>query len=193
MKKLAIILLSGMMVGNAQAEIVRKPRVFRPLEIERDSVQVPVRIGAVSKNSQRISKNKNQLRQLVSSGQIKLLLSDEQLRALILVESGGKAGLVGDKHLGSDSSLWAYGKLQIRQCYVDDVNRGFGTNILSTDCLWDDELSILVTQAYMNIYAPNHNFQNRAKIHNGGPNGPSVRKTASYWTKVQEKLKAIRS
>lgn len=188
-----IFLFGGILAGNAQAEIVIKPRVFRPLVIEQNSVKTPMRIGVATRKQSRTDKNKNRLRQLVSSGQIKLLLSDEQLRALILVESGGKAGLIGDKHLGSDSSLWAYGKLQIRQCYVNDVNRDYGTNILSLDCLWDDELSILVTQAYMNIYAPNHSFQNRAKIHNGGPNGPSVRKTAAYWTKVQEKLKAIRS
>lgn len=190
---LAVILLSGIVAGNAQAEIVIKPRVFRPLVIKQNSVKTPVKIGVATRKQSHTDKNKTQLRQLVASGQIKLLLSDEQLRALILVESGGKAGLIGDKHLGSDSSLWAYGKLQIRQCYVNDVNRDYGTNILSTDCLWDDELSILVTQAYMNIYAPNHSFQNRAKIHNGGPNGPSVRKTASYWTKVQEKMKAVRS
>lgn len=138
---LAVILLSGIVAGNTSAEIVRKPRQFRLLEVSSQNfVEAPIQIDAVAKNRARIEKNKAKLRQLVSSGQIKLLLSDEQLRALVLVESGGQAGLVGDKHLGDDPSLWAYGKLQIRQCYVDDVNRDFGTNIFSTDCLWDDEL-----------------------------------------------------
>ena len=190
--KTAVILLLGILAGNSVAKEM-KPRKFTLLKASSQTfVDAPVQIGVVKDNRDRISSNLTKLRALVSSGKINLLLSDKQLEALILVETGGRAGLIGDKHLGNDPSLWAYGKLQLRKCYVDDVNRAFGTDILAADCLFEDELSILVTQAYMNLYAPNHSFEHRAKVHNGGPAGPKVPKTTAYWAKVQSKLALLK-
>lgn len=170
------------------AKVRHQTREFRPLtDAEADAFQA--KLLGVSDSTRNTNNNVARLVALVKAGTIRAVLNTEQMRALILTESSGRNGLVGDKHLGS-SKEWAWGVLQIRQCYVDDVNARFGTDIRATDCQWNIELSKLVTQAYLNIYAAEKSFEQRARIHNGGPKGydPKHRtytKTTEYWKKVQ--------
>jgi len=181
----AVTIALAIFAGNAWSEETRSVRNFRPLLVVNGIVQHPpypkVNKGAVTNN--RVSGSKERLRKLVRENRIKIVLSKSDLDALIFVESSGRNGLIGDTSLADDE--YAYGVLQIRQCYITDVNRKFGTNLRSTDCRYDIELSKLVTQAYMNIYGkPNFGFQEYARMHNGGPVGHLSTSTDKYWKKI---------
>ena len=164
----------------------RRQRSFRPLVATASAAPDPVvstRSGDV-----RVSGSKERLKRLIQAGTITPVLSEEELDILIHIESSGRNGVIGDTKYTPDER--AYGVLQIRQCYVTDVNRKFGTNLRSTDCQYDIELSKLVVQAYMNIYGePGFGFQEYARMHNGGPSGHLSTSTDDYWKKViREKM-----
>lgn len=99
------------------------------------------------------------------------------IEALIQVESGGEDNAVGDKHLMNK----AYGCLQIRQPYIEDVFPGRKAE----ECLGNRKLSIQIFEAYMNRYEPNGTDEEKARAHNAGPNW-RVKKPATdgYWKKV---------
>ncbi|MDA8611314.1 hypothetical protein N9L18_00410 [Candidatus Pacebacteria bacterium] len=184
----ALIMTVGSQPMFAQAE--RKLREVRPLPTGY------VVKKTTPKSNDRVGQSKQTLRSLIDSGRICRLLSNEQLAALIQVECSGRNGLIGDKHLGEGN--FAYGVLQIRQVYVDDVNERYGTDLRASECLLDIELSKLVTQAYMNRYGKsNFSFEHYARMHNGGPQGwnskysKTYAKTTRYWTKVQKALATI--
>ena len=145
----------------------------------------------VSPPSTRVEESKSRLKELFGSGELERILSPIEIAHMIAVESNGENGFVADKHLGEDPNLWAYGVLQVRKVYVDDVNEYCGTSIYANDCRWDPELSILVTQAYMNRYAKksrlkrNPTFEDVARIHNGGPNGWRYKSTDKHWAKFK--------
>lgn len=105
--------------------------------------------------------------------------------ALILVESGGDDMAIGDRTLTHK----AYGCLQIRQPYMDDVNRKMGTNHKAEECLGNRELSIQTFKDYMDIYEPYGGDEERARCHNAGPGWRRNRAlTDSYWQKVRRLL-----
>lgn len=116
--------------------------------------------------------------------------------AIIKTESGdsmhpeGNDSAIGDVHL----SAHAYGPLQIRKPYVDDVNRVFGEHHVAHDCLGNRQLSIDIFQKYMTIYATQKHLgraptaQDIARMHNGGPAGYKNPNTLGYWRKVQSHL-----
>lgn len=112
------------------------------------------------------------------------------INALIQVESGGDLNAIGDKNLTHK----AYGCLQIRQPYVDDVNRVFGTAYRAQDMLGNKAVSIDVFKKYMSIYATEKRlgfkptFETIARCHNGGPNGWRIPATVGYWEKVKKHL-----
>lgn len=113
------------------------------------------------------------------------------ISALIMVESGGDDQAVGDLKLKHK----AYGCLQIRRPYVDDVNRVYGSKLNPQDCLGNRELSIKVLNQYMSIYATGKRLghypptrEEIARIHNGGPNGYKKESTKVYWEKVKKYL-----
>lgn len=116
--------------------------------------------------------------------------SDELIDALIQVESGGDDNAIGDLNLEHK----AYGCLQIRKPYVDDVNERFGTNYKAEDCLGNRNLSIWIFQRYMERYATAKRLghvptdEDVARIHNGGPNGYKKDSTKKYWEKVKVQL-----
>lgn len=179
---------------SAEGNTVRRERSFRPLNANESQPKAQPVVSAraeQSGNASRTEKNKQRLRRLFQTGVLTPLLSNQELRALELVESEGVNGMIGDKHLGADPNLWAWGILQIRKCYVDDVNDAYGTNIYASDCLWDIELSHMVTQAYMNRYGRDRSFEGRARIHNGGPNGWKYANTKHYWGKVKRKFHLV--
>jgi peptidoglycan hydrolase-like protein with peptidoglycan-binding domain len=84
--------------------------------------------------------------------------------ALITVESGGDDNAIGDKHLTHK----AYGCLQIRQPYMDDVNKSWRTNYKAQQCLGDRAFSIKVFESYMRLYEDGSTNEDKAKCHNGG-------------------------
>lgn len=113
------------------------------------------------------------------------------LEALIQVESGGDDNAVGDTNLKNK----AYGCLQIRRAYVDDVNRVYGSKYNPQDCLNNRKLSIFIFNRYMSIWATQKSLghyppsmEDIARIHNGGPLGYKNSKTIMYWQKVQQVL-----
>lgn len=112
------------------------------------------------------------------------------VEALSEVESGNSDWAIGDKHLEHP----AYGRLQIRQPYVDDVNTRFGTTFKAQDCLGNANLSIVLYYLYMDIYATPERLgrpvtdEDKARIHNGGPNGWKMSATEDYWNRVKAVL-----
>ena len=115
---------------------------------------------------------------------------DKLIQALIKVESGGDDNAIGDRRLKNK----AYGCLQIRQPYVDDVNRSLKTAYRAEQCLGNRNLSIKIFNAYMAIYATTGRLgrpvmdQDVSRVHNGGPNGWRIPATIPYWEKVKKYL-----
>lgn len=140
--------------------------------------------------SERVIQSRNRLVQLFHNGTLKKCLTDRQIAALILQESRNGEVLVGD---GGK----ALGPLQVWSVYIADVNRAFGTDLTNSDCLRDRELSVLVTLAYMNIYANSKqlkrkpSFEDMARIHNGGPNGHRMKATLGYWKSVSKYYQSL--
>jgi hypothetical protein len=116
-------------------------------------------------------------------------VGDEKLiAALIQVESEGNDNAIGDRNLANK----AYGCLQIRKPYVDDVNAYLGTSYKAQDCLGNRELSIAIFRAYMKRYKLTTDEQ-KARAHNGGPAASRVGTkqyyaTNGYWAKVRKWL-----
>ena len=118
--------------------------------------------------------------------QLDMLFTDEEIEALITIESNGDLHLIGD-------SGNAFGCLQIWQIYADDVNETFGTFIQAPDLLGKRELSILVCNAYMHRYGKKLSFEDRARVHNKGPAAKVAghvqrKKSDKYWEKIQKHL-----
>lgn len=88
----------------------------------------------------------------------------------------------------------AYGCLQIHQSYLTDANEWMKTNYTLKSLLGNRPLSIKVFNAYMSRYATSKRIgrpvtsEDRARIHNGGPNGWNNPATLDYWNKVQKYL-----
>lgn len=110
--------------------------------------------------------------------------------AIIMVESGGDDNAHGDLHLGDQ----AYGPLQIRQPYCNDVNRAYGTKFFANTLLGRRAVSKAIFWLYMSLYATSAQLgrlptnEDRARIHNGGPYGWKSPATVGYWNKVKTYL-----
>lgn len=110
----------------------------------------------------------------------------------------GNVNLVGDKHLKHK----AYGLLQIRQPYLDDVNkiakadvkRLWGKSKLTIKDMKDPVKARWAFKVYLSYYGARYEkitgmtptMEVYAKIHNGGPDGWKRGNwdTAVYWAKV---------
>jgi hypothetical protein len=104
------------------------------------------------------------------------------------VESQGNDNAIGDRTL----VYKAYGCLQIRQPYCDDVNRLYQSNLKAQDMLGNRALSIDTFRKYMKIYRCVTD-EEKARCHNGGPSakrkGTAMHAaTTIYWRKVQRLL-----
>ncbi len=114
------------------------------------------------------------------------------IEALILVESGGNDGAIGDRHLKQK----AYGPLQIRQPLCDDYNRAHGTNYRAKVMLGNRKLSKQVCRWYLMNYGTKKLIgraptpEDLSRIWNGGPKGWQKRSTESYWKKVGKFFKS---
>jgi hypothetical protein len=114
------------------------------------------------------------------------------LSVLISIESGGDINAVGDRHLRNQ----AYGVCQIRQPYLDDVNRIEGTNYTMQQVRESESLSRWCVVVYIRHYGKRYTritgqpltFEVAARMHNGGPNGWNRSSTDKYWNKFQKLL-----
>jgi len=113
------------------------------------------------------------------------------LSVLIMCESDGRNGVVGDKHLRNR----AYGVCQIRKPYLDDVNRIAGTGITLEQVRYSPGISRWCTYQYLSHYGKRYTritgkemtMEVAARIHNGGPNGWQRSSTDVYWEKFKQK------
>ena len=110
----------------------------------------------------------------------------------------GNPNLVGDKHLKDH----AYGLLQIRQPYLDDVNRIAGADVkaswgkakLTIADMKDQAKARWAAKVYLSYYGERYEKQTGriptaevyAKMHNGGPMGwrRGNYDTRRYWARV---------
>lgn len=122
------------------------------------------------------------------------IANQQFLNAVAQVESGGD-----DKAFNPmDVTGPAYGRFQIHQAYLTDVNNYLKTNYKLSDLLGDRGLSERCFKAYMDIYATPQRLgravteQDKARIHNGGPSGWMNPVTVGYWKKVEAQLLKLR-
>lgn len=113
--------------------------------------------------------------------------SDRLLQAICKVESNCNSDAVGDggKAIGPYQIWYVYWKDAVEHdpsiggSYRDCLNKGYSEKIV---------------RAYMDRYANERRLrrpvtdQDRARIHNGGPNGYNKTSTLKYWKKVKNVL-----
>ena len=107
--------------------------------------------------------------------------------AIVAVESGGDVNAVGDGGR-------AVGPAQIWAITVTDVNRIYGTRYTLADRRdlgASAEIFRLYTDHYGKRYGLPITDETRARIWNGGPNGPRNSKTLKYWSKVRSQHSTI--
>ena len=103
------------------------------------------------------------------------------IAALVMVESGGDPGLVGDHGR-------ALGALQIHQEVIQDVNRIYGTQYTHRSALAPRHAR-RICELYVRHYAgPGASPERIARIWNGGPGGPRKPATVFYWRRVKARL-----
>lgn len=114
------------------------------------------------------------------------------LAALIAVESGGDKAAVGDRNLRNK----AFGVCQIRQPYLDDVNRIAGTDWTMRQVAASEPLSRWCVVVYVRHYGRRYTRMTgrpltpevAARLHNGGPNGWRKKATEPHWRKVRREM-----
>lgn len=102
------------------------------------------------------------------------------IEAISLVESNGIDSLIGDNGR-------AYGRLQIHQCVLDDVNRVQGTSFTLNDC-FHFPTAVKIFYFYQDIYNPTFDTIKAIRIWNGGPKGHLKAATSPYLNKVITQL-----
>jgi len=105
----------------------------------------------------------------------------EDFRAICLWEN---RGVIRDS---TNEKEGAVGPAQIRKCYLQDANEWLVSHELQTysiDDMHDYNKSFAVFCAYMSRYGAK-TTEERARIHNGGPNGCKIKATDAYWVGVQ--------
>lgn len=116
------------------------------------------------------------------------------IAVLIQVESGGDKNAIGDLNLKNH----AYGVCQIRQPYLDDVNRIAKTRYTLKQVAADEVLSRWAVVTYVRHYGKRYThltgqpltYEVAARIHNGGWDGWRHKSTDAYWKKFKEVLDA---
>nr|DAI54965.1 MAG TPA: Periplasmic lysozyme inhibitor of I-type lysozyme [Caudoviricetes sp.] len=105
------------------------------------------------------------------------------IEAISLVESNGIDSLIGDNGR-------AYGRLQIHQCVLDDVNRVQGTSFTLNDC-FHFPTAVKIFYHYQDIYNPSFDTIKAIRIWNGGPKGHLKSSTKPYLNKVLTQLSKL--
>jgi hypothetical protein len=114
------------------------------------------------------------------------LLDDNFFYALGMVESGNRDKVIGDNGK-------AFGRYQIWDIYVQDVNRISKLNYRHVE-MFDEEVARFVTKVYLTHYGKRYQLitgnditvEVLARIHNGGPNGFKNPNTIKYWEKFKK-------
>ena len=107
--------------------------------------------------------------------------SDKLINALVRVESGGRASVVGDNGR-------AVGVLQIHKCVIDDVNKFSKTKYTYADRA-NPTKSREICKKYLLRYAgANATNEHYARVWNGGPKGHTKKATVKYWNKVKKAM-----
>ena len=107
--------------------------------------------------------------------------------AIVAVESGGDVNAVGDRGR-------AVGPAQIWAVTVQDVNRIYGTRYTLADRRdlgKSAEIFRLYTDHYGRRFGHPITDETRARVWNGGPNGPRSPRTLKYWQKVRSQHSTI--
>ena len=120
---------------------------------------------------------------LLAAASARACIDDRFIESLAVKETGGRTGLIGDKHLRE----YSYGRWQIRRVYLEDVKRLRGRELEKAgyknpgleDVRKDDRLGRLVVELYLGYYGKAYEKKTgRAltpevafMIHNGGPRG----------------------
>lgn len=120
---------------------------------------------------------------LLSLNTMGATVTDSMLKAIIMQESSGRNGIVGDKNLPEHS----YGVAQIRRQYLADVNKHYHKEVLKTwgrlltleDVQYSPAKSKFVVKRYLEHYGKAYEKRTGLKltasvafqIHNGGPSG----------------------
>jgi hypothetical protein len=103
---------------------------------------------------------------------------------MIAIESGGNVNAYNEAEE-------AAGCLQIRPCYLQDVNRILGEDKYCLADRFDEYKSRQMVLTYWVHYATEERIgraptlADLARIHNGGPNGYKKDSTEIYWLKVK--------
>ena len=113
------------------------------------------------------------------------------LAVLALTESDGNINAVGDTNLQNR----AYGVMQIRQIYLDDVNRIAGSNFTLKQVRQRRGLSRWCVVIYIKHYGRRYTrltglpltMKVAANLHNGGPNGWQKSSTNLHWERFHRK------
>ena len=117
------------------------------------------------------------------------------LTALMLTESDGNWDAIGDRNLKHQ----AYTAYQIRQPYLDDVNRIMKTSYTMSEVRDSQTVAKWCVVAYIKHYGKRYTrltgkpltMEVAARLHNGGPNGWKRSATDKHWTRFQDKLKKV--
>lgn len=98
----------------------------------------------------------------------------------------------------SDRGATSQNVYQIREIYIDDLNRIYGKNTFDHSIVTDRAKSELAMLLYWRHYATLWKRKNGgreityevlARIHNGGPDGMSKKSTVGYWKRVRKNIK----
>jgi len=109
------------------------------------------------------------------------------LAAMCEVESNGDCSKVG--------KVGELGCYQIRECYWQDALEHDPTIGGEYEDVIDREYAEKVIYAFWDRYATEKRLgrpvtdEDRARMHNGGPNGYKKTKTIKYWNKIQNELR----
>ncbi len=120
-------------------------------------------------------------------------LSPALIRALIIVESGGRDFAKGDYNKKTGEYM-AIGCLQIHRIYLDDVNRILGKRVYTEQDRFNREKSKEMVIVYLTYWSKHNKIPlddnyNLARIHNGGSKGHKKETTKKYAEKVLFQLK----
>lgn len=149
----------------------------------------PLTRAAMNNDAGNKQQNAAAVSPLTTANQIPVL-DEKFLHAIVMQESRGNIGAIGDLKIDAAHGGHAYGPMQIRQPVCDDVNKRFGSSLLATQMLNNLELSEDTFTKYMHIYFPNGGtFEEMARLWNAGPNWRNeMSATNGYWAGVQSYL-----
>jgi hypothetical protein len=116
------------------------------------------------------------------------------LWAIAKKETGNLEESKRDSDRTGDGGL-SWGRYQLKDIYVRDVNRIYKTNYTHDDALNKQKAEEMVVK-YTTFYSQQYEkkvgrkitMRERIALHNGGPNGPDMRSTDAYVNDVVEYL-----